>query len=127
MTSNCCVPAGVLVTLCQVVDAEIRKQGEVLEKRTPAMKASLMTHIVETEASEAKEGTTEAEVGRGVQALRGVGGGGVRHVCIRVRFCVCRARVGFCCCASAFDSRVASATQLSSSVHTHQPCMHVLW
>lgn len=39
----------------QAVDAEIRKQGEVLEKRTPAMKTSLMVHIVDTEATEARE------------------------------------------------------------------------
>ncbi len=96
MTSNCCVPAGVLWTRCQVVDAEIRKQGEVLEKRTPAMKASLMTHIVETEASEAKEGTTEAEVGRGVQAL---GGAPCVHACaflrVQSRLWLLLLRIGF--------------------------------
>ena len=54
LPSTCCAPLP-LSRGDQAVDAEIRKQGEVLEKRTPAMKTSLMVHIVDTEATEAKE------------------------------------------------------------------------
>jgi hypothetical protein len=38
----------------QLLDVDIKKQGEVLEKRTPAMKAALVVHVVEAELAEAK-------------------------------------------------------------------------
>jgi len=68
-----------------MVDADIRKQSQVLEKRTLAMKTALATHIVEVEMTEAKDDAVQVLIAS--PALPGA-----RVVFVAVCACVCTSR-----------------------------------